>query len=77
MSARLNAAFDRLAEILAADCRRSREQLERGQRIARMRRFFGLCQRCGLRPHHGSTKMCSECWVDTGPYDKPIGGSQP
>mgnify|MGYP007118307488 CR=1 FL=1 len=60
----LDAAMDRLAERLALSFRRS-EAKQRGETTARLRKFYGLCQRCGLRPPSGGP-MCAECWVDTG-----------
>jgi len=67
----LNAAMDTLAERLALAFRRAAEK-ERGETVTRLRKFFGLCQRCGLRPPDGSRIMCRECWIDTGPWDESI-----
>ena len=71
----LDAAMDTFAERLALAFRRAAEK-ERGQLITRLRKFFGLCQRCGLRPHDNSRLMCRDCWIDTGPWDRPIGGDE-
>jgi hypothetical protein len=72
---RLDAAMDRLAERLAESCRKSAERerekereeaaAKRGLHTAWLRKMFGYCQRCGIRPPSGGP-MCAQCWVDTG-----------
>lgn len=37
-----------------------------GNTVGDVRKFFGLCQRCGERPPDGSGIMCVECWIETG-----------
>lgn len=64
-SEKLDAAMDTFADRLA-DAFRLRAERQRGVTVARLRKFFGLCQRCGIRPHDGSRIMCTQCWVDTG-----------
>jgi hypothetical protein len=68
---RIDAAMDRLA-VKLADAFIVRAELERGQTVVRLRKFFGLCQRCGVRKADGSRLMCRECWQDTGPYDQEV-----
>ena len=67
----LDAAMDAFAERLALAFRGA-EARQRGETIARLRKFFALCQRCGVRPHDGSRLMCTECWIDTGPWDREV-----
>lgn len=42
--------------------------------VCRLRKFYGLCQRCGVRPHDGSRIMCVACWQELGPWDREITG---
>jgi hypothetical protein len=69
------ALSDRLHELI--DAMKESEQAALfsrigGNTLAHVRKFLGLCQRCGEVPPDGSGIMCQSCWVDTGPWDREV-----
>jgi hypothetical protein len=64
--------IDRLRDLV--DAMKENEQaalFERigGNTLAHVRKFLGLCQRCGKCPPSGGP-LCRECWIETSDYER-------